>query len=64
VLAVVAGAAVVSHGRRGPALERWREFEPIKGLRSKDRIILPENISANPCSVQAWVGKTVADARS
>jgi hypothetical protein len=41
-----------------------RAFEPIKGRRSKDRIILPENISANPRSLRAWVRKAVAYAGS
>jgi len=41
-----------------------RAFEPIKGRKSKDRVVLPDNISANPRSLRAWVGKAVAFARS
>jgi len=41
-----------------------RAFEPIKGRRSKDCVILPQNISANPRSLRAWVGKAVVYARS
>jgi hypothetical protein len=41
-----------------------RAFEPIKGRRSKDRIILPENISTNLRSLRTWIGKAVDYARS
>jgi len=40
-----------------------RAFEPIKGRRSKDRVVLPEEISANPRSLRTWVEKAVAYAR-
>jgi TfoX/Sxy family transcriptional regulator of competence genes len=40
-----------------------RPFEPIKGRKSKDRVVLPKSISANPRSLRAWVGKAVAYAR-
>jgi len=39
-------------------------FEPIKGRRSKDRVVLPDDIAANPRSLRAWVRKAVAYARS
>jgi len=56
---VVSGDAADLISRGGHA------FEPIKGRRSKDRIVLPENISrANPRLLRAWVGKAVAYARS
>jgi len=38
-----------------------RAFEPIKGRRSKGRIILPENISANPRSLRHTDGLALAD---
>ena len=40
-----------------------RAFEPIKGRKSKDRVVLPESISANPRSLRAWVRRAVAYAR-
>jgi len=40
-----------------------RPFEPIKGRKSKDRVVLPKNISTNPRSLRTWVGKAVAYAR-
>jgi hypothetical protein len=41
-----------------------RAFEPIKGRKSRDRVVLPAEISSNPRSLRAWVGKAVAYARS
>ena len=41
-----------------------RAFEPIKGRRAKDRVVLPEKISTNPRLLRAWVRKAVAFARS
>ena len=40
-----------------------RPFEPIKGRKSKDRVVLPKSISANARSLRIWVGKAVAYAR-
>jgi hypothetical protein len=40
-----------------------RPFEPIKGRKSKDRVVLPKSIAGNPRSLRAWVGKAVAYAR-
>src|SRR5262245_1635306 len=41
-----------------------RAFEPIKGRKSKDRVVLPDAISRDPRALRAWVGKAVAYARS
>ena len=41
-----------------------RAFEPIKGRKSKDRVVLPDRFSANPRSLRTWVRKAVAYARS
>ncbi len=41
-----------------------RPFEPIKGRKSKDRVVLPDDVSANPRSLRAWVQRAVAYARS
>jgi hypothetical protein len=41
-----------------------RAFEPIKGRKSKDRVVLPDAISSRPRALRAWVGKAVAYARS
>src|SRR5262249_13204682 len=41
-----------------------RAFEPIKGRKSKDRVVLPDAISSNPRPPRAWAGKAVAYARS
>jgi len=41
-----------------------RAFEPIKGRKSKDRVVLPDAISSDPRALRAWVGKAVAYARS
>jgi hypothetical protein len=41
-----------------------RAFEPIRGRRSKDRVVLPADISADPRSLRAWVRRAVAYARS
>jgi hypothetical protein len=41
-----------------------RAFEPIKGQKSKDRVVVPDDISANPRSLRAWVRRAVAYARS
>jgi hypothetical protein len=40
-----------------------RPFEPIKGRKSKDRVVLPENIAASPRSVRAWVHKAAVYTR-
>jgi hypothetical protein len=40
-----------------------RPFEPIKGRKSKDRVVLPKSIAANPRSLRTWVDKAVAYAR-
>jgi hypothetical protein len=40
-----------------------RQFEPIKGRTSKDRVVLPKSIAANPRLLRTWVGKAVAYAR-
>ena len=40
-----------------------RPFEPIKGRKSKDRVVLPKSIAANSRSLRIWVGKAVAYAR-
>ncbi len=39
-------------------------FEPIKGRKSKDRVVLPDAISRNPRALRGWVLKSVAYARS
>src|SRR4030095_8744467 len=41
-----------------------RAFEPIRGRKSKDRVVLPQNISADPRSLRTWVRKAAAYARS
>jgi hypothetical protein len=41
-----------------------RAFEPIKGRRSKDRVILPNKIAANRRLLLGWVGKAVVHART
>jgi hypothetical protein len=41
-----------------------RAFEPIKGRKSRDRVVLPDDISTNPRSLRAWVRRAVAYARS
>jgi hypothetical protein len=41
-----------------------RAFEPIKGRKSKDRVVVPDDISANPRSLRAWVRRAVTYARS
>ena len=41
-----------------------RAFEPIKGRKSKDRVVLPDAISSNRRALLVWVGKAVAYARS
>jgi len=41
-----------------------RAFEPIKGRKSKDRVVLPDDISENPRSLRAWVRRAVGYARS
>jgi len=40
-----------------------RPFEPIKGRKSKDRVVLPETIVASARSLRAWVRKAVAYTR-
>ena len=37
--------------------EGGRAFEPIKGRRSKDRVVVPEAIAASDRSLRAWVRK-------
>jgi hypothetical protein len=39
-----------------------RAFEPIKGRRSKDRVILPNKIAASRRLLLGWVGKAVVHA--
>ena len=41
-----------------------RAFEPIKGRKSKDRVVLPDEVSTSPRSLRAWVRRAVAYARS
>jgi TfoX/Sxy family transcriptional regulator of competence genes len=41
-----------------------RAFEPIKGRKSKDRVVLPDSIAKNPRALRTWVRKAVAYARS
>ena len=41
-----------------------RPFEPIKGRTSKDRVVLPDDISANSRTLRLWVAKAVAYTRS
>ena len=53
-----------SSGRRRSDIERRAGVRTDRGRRSKDRLILPENISANPRSLRAWVRKAVAYAGS
>ena len=39
-------------------------FEPIEGRKSKDRVVLPDDILADPRSLRTWVRRAVAYARS
>ena len=41
-----------------------RPFEPIKGRKSKDRVVVPDKVAASSRSLQGWVRKAVAYARS
>ena len=41
-----------------------RPFEPIKGRRSKDRVVVPDTIAANSRALREWVRKAVAYART
>jgi len=41
-----------------------RPFEPIKGRKSKDRVVVPEKIAASSRALRGWVDKAVAYARS
>jgi len=41
-----------------------RPFEPVKGRKSKDRVVLPGKISKNPRLLREWVRRAVAYARS
>jgi len=39
-------------------------FEPIKGRKSKERVVVPDKIAANSRALRAWVKKAVAYARA
>jgi TfoX/Sxy family transcriptional regulator of competence genes len=41
-----------------------RAFEPVKGRKSKERVVLPDKISKNSRALQEWVRRAVAYARS
>ena len=41
-----------------------KPFEPIKGRRAKDRVVVPQPIAANARTLRAWVAKAVRYARS
>jgi len=41
-----------------------RAFEPIKGRKSKDRVVVPHHISANTHALRKWVRRAVAYARA
>jgi len=41
-----------------------RAFEPIKGRKSKNRVVVPDDISTSACSLRAWVRRAVAYARA
>jgi len=41
-----------------------KPFEPIKGRRAKDRVVVPQPIAANARTLGAWVAKAVRYARS
>ncbi|HKW94015.1 MAG TPA: TfoX/Sxy family protein [Methylomirabilota bacterium] len=43
--------------------EGGRPFEPIKGRRMKDRVVVPEAIAANARSLRAWVRRAAKHAR-
>jgi hypothetical protein len=55
-LSPVDAAVLISRGGRA--------FEPIKGRKSKERVVLPDDISASPRALRAWVRKAVAYARA
>lgn len=40
-----------------------RPFEPIKGRKSRDRVVLPEHIVTSSRSLRAWVRKAAAYTR-
>jgi len=40
-----------------------RPFEPIKGRKSRDRVVLPETIVESPRALRAWVRKAAAYTR-
>jgi hypothetical protein len=44
--------------------EGGRMFEPMKGRRSKERVVVPEAIAASARSLRAWVQKAVRYARA
>jgi hypothetical protein len=39
-------------------------WEPMKGRRSKDKIVVPESIAANARSLRAWIQRAVQHAHS
>jgi hypothetical protein len=41
-----------------------RPFEPIKGRRAKDRVVVPTSIAANTRSLRAWVRRAVEYAQT
>jgi hypothetical protein len=41
-----------------------RPFEPIKGRKSKNRVVVPDDISTSARSLRAWVRRAVAYARA
>ena len=41
-----------------------RPFEPIKGRKSKDRVVVPDTITVSSRALRGWVEKAVAYARS
>ena len=41
-----------------------RAFEPIKGRKSKNRVVVPDDISTSARSLRAWVRRAVAYARA
>jgi len=41
-----------------------RPFEPIKGRRSKDGVVVPDKVAASPRALKGWVEKAVAYARA
>jgi hypothetical protein len=44
--------------------EGGQMFEPIKGRRSKERVVVPDEIAASVPSLRAWVRKAVSHARA